>query len=110
MVTPASTNAGPPSGDFVLALDCPDRPGIVHAVTGAVADAQGNITELQQFSADSGRFFMRLQVEAPGERAAFEAYLETIPPSKRFDRALFYDLRDAVGKSGFGIGSAGLPA
>ena len=42
--------------------------------------------------------------------AAFRAYLETIPHSKRFDRALFYELRDVVGKSGFGIGSAGLPA
>jgi uncharacterized protein (DUF2252 family) len=41
---------------------------------------------------------------------AFEAYLETIPEQKRFDRELFYDLRDVVGKSGFGIGSAGLPA
>ncbi|WP_426247126.1 DUF2252 domain-containing protein [Nocardioides sp. LHG3406-4] len=42
--------------------------------------------------------------------AAFEGYLETIPESKRFDRDLFYELRDVVGKSGFGIGSAGLPA
>jgi uncharacterized protein (DUF2252 family) len=42
--------------------------------------------------------------------AAFRAYLDTIPPSKRFDRELFYELRDVVGKSGFGIGSAGLPA
>lgn len=41
---------------------------------------------------------------------AFKAYLDTIPESKRFDRELFYDLRDVVGKSGFGIGSAGLPA
>jgi uncharacterized protein (DUF2252 family) len=41
---------------------------------------------------------------------AFEAYLDTIPATKRFDRALFYELRDVVGKSGFGIGSAGLPA
>jgi uncharacterized protein (DUF2252 family) len=41
---------------------------------------------------------------------AFEAYLETIPEDKRFDRDLFYDLRDVAGKSGFGIGSAGLPA
>ena len=41
---------------------------------------------------------------------AFRAYLDTIPASKRFDRELFYDLRDVVGKSGFGIGSAGLPA
>jgi uncharacterized protein (DUF2252 family) len=41
---------------------------------------------------------------------AFEQYLTTIPESKRFDRGLFYDLRDVVGRSGFGIGSAGLPA
>jgi len=41
---------------------------------------------------------------------AFEQYLTTIPESKRFDRELFYDLRDVVGRSGFGIGSAGLPA
>jgi uncharacterized protein (DUF2252 family) len=41
---------------------------------------------------------------------AFERYLETIPHDKRFDRELFYELRDVVGKSGFGIGSAGLPA
>ncbi|GAB6985468.1 DUF2252 domain-containing protein [Nocardioides pyridinolyticus] len=41
---------------------------------------------------------------------AFEDYLDTIPPTKRFGRALFYELRDVVGKTGFGIGSAGLPA
>jgi uncharacterized protein (DUF2252 family) len=41
---------------------------------------------------------------------SFEKYLETIPESKRFDRDLFYEVRDVVGKSGFGIGSAGLPA
>ena len=40
----------------------------------------------------------------------FAGYLETIPESKRFDRDLFYELRDVVGKTGFGIGSAGLPA
>lgn len=42
--------------------------------------------------------------------AAFRDYLDTIPDSKRFDRELFYELRDVVGTSGFGIGSAGLPA
>lgn len=41
---------------------------------------------------------------------AFKAYLDTIPHDKRFDRELFYELRDVVGKSGFGIGSAGLKA
>ena len=42
--------------------------------------------------------------------AAYAAYLETIPGSKRSQRAIFYDLRDLIGKTGFGIGSAGLPA
>ncbi|QYJ03034.1 DUF2252 domain-containing protein [Nocardioides panacisoli] len=42
--------------------------------------------------------------------AAFEEYLGTIPEDKRFDRDVFYDVLDVVGKSGFGIGSAGLPA
>jgi uncharacterized protein (DUF2252 family) len=41
--------------------------------------------------------------------AAFESYLETIPGSKRLG-SLTYELKDVVGKSGFGIGSAGLPA
>jgi uncharacterized protein (DUF2252 family) len=40
---------------------------------------------------------------------AFGAYLETIPGSKRLG-SLTYDLKDVVGKTGFGIGSAGLPA
>lgn len=47
-----------------MTLDCPDRPGIMHTLTGAVVAARGNITELQQFSSpDSGRFFTRIAVE-----------------------------------------------
>jgi uncharacterized protein (DUF2252 family) len=41
---------------------------------------------------------------------AFAAYLDTIPPSKRERRKIFYDVKDVVGTSGFGIGSAGLAA
>jgi uncharacterized protein (DUF2252 family) len=41
--------------------------------------------------------------------AAFASYLDTIPDSKRLG-SLTYSLKDVVGKSGFGIGSAGLPA
>jgi uncharacterized protein (DUF2252 family) len=47
------------------------------------------------------------------ERAAVEqayaAYLETVPGSKRLG-SITYELKDVVGKTGFGIGSAGLPA
>ncbi len=41
--------------------------------------------------------------------AAFESYLNTIPDAKRF-RSLTYAVKDIVGRQGFGIGSAGLPA
>jgi uncharacterized protein (DUF2252 family) len=58
--------------------------------------------------------------EAPGVRrlddderavveAAYQAYLETIPGSKQLG-SLTYELKDVVGRTGFGIGSAGLPA
>jgi uncharacterized protein (DUF2252 family) len=41
--------------------------------------------------------------------AAFQEYLGTIPDNKRLG-SLTYELKDVVGKTGFGIGSAGLPA
>ena len=42
-------------------------------------------------------------------QVAYESYLETIPDAKRF-RSLTYQVKDIVGRKGFGIGSAGLPA
>ena len=60
MTTAAATS-------FILTLACPDRPGIVHGVTGALADEGANITEAQQFNdAGTGLFFMRVQFDAPG--------------------------------------------
>ncbi|WP_249670580.1 formyltetrahydrofolate deformylase [Cellulomonas wangleii] len=48
---------------LVLTLSCPDRPGIVAAVAGLLAEHGGNITESQQFGDPlSGLFFMRVQV------------------------------------------------
>ncbi|MDY3678463.1 MAG: formyltetrahydrofolate deformylase [Actinomyces urogenitalis] len=72
--TPASS---PTTGDaqhLVLTLSCPDRPGIVHAVTGALARRGGNITESQQFGdAESGLFFMRVAVLTRVPRTELEA-------------------------------------
>ena len=42
--------------------------------------------------------------------AAFRRYRKTIPEAKREHHDVFYDVKDAVGRKGFGIGSAGLPA
>jgi formyltetrahydrofolate deformylase len=47
---------------FILILSCPDRVGIVHAVTGLLATHGGNITDAAQFNDQStGQFFMRVQ-------------------------------------------------
>lgn len=68
---------------WVLTLVCVDGPGIVHAVSGAIVAARGNITESQQFaSLDTGRFFMRLQVESPADRAEFERAI--LPVTERY--------------------------
>jgi len=81
------------SSHWVLTLECADRPGIVHAVSGAIATAQGNITELQQFSSSSGRFFMRVQVESGFERARFE---EALAPLAAYLNAQWH--LDSVGR------------
>jgi formyltetrahydrofolate deformylase len=55
------TDEGRPSGDFVLVLSCPDRPGIVHAVSAFLLQHGGDIRESQQFGdRRQGRFFMRI--------------------------------------------------
>lgn len=76
---------------WVLTLVCTDRPGIVHAVSGAIVAAGGNITESQQFaSLDTGRFFMRLQVEAATNRESFGAHLA--PIINRYDMTWTLDV------------------
>ena len=64
---------------FVVTIVCDDKPGIVHAISGAIVEAQGNITESQQFSSeDTGRFFMRLQVETTADCETFEGALAPV--------------------------------
>jgi len=68
---------------WVLTLVCKDRPGIVHAISGAIVEASGNITESHQFtSEDTGRFFMRLQIESPATRLQLEQQIS--PVTKEF--------------------------
>ena len=47
---------------YILTLSCPDKPGIVHGVTGLLLSLGGNIEEAGQFNdAQTGLFFMRVQ-------------------------------------------------
>jgi formyltetrahydrofolate deformylase len=79
---------------WVLTLVCKDRPGIVHAISGAIVEASGNITESHQFtSEDTGRFFMRLQIESPVTRAELEQKIASV--TKEF--AMEWEL-DVVGR------------
>ncbi|KAL2435390.1 Formyltetrahydrofolate deformylase [Exophiala dermatitidis] len=59
------------ANDHILTLSCPDKPGIVHAVTGIFANNSLNILDLQQFSdRTSEKFFMRVHF-GPAEDTAF---------------------------------------
>ena len=90
--------ASAPAGDYVLVLACPDRPGIVHAVSGFLVEHGGNILESQQFNDQLvDRFFMRIDFTVDGShgpldadalRAAFEAV------AQRF--GMDYELWDAA--------------
>ena len=72
------------AGQFVLTLSCPDRAGIVAAVSNHLADHHCNIVEAQQFGdAETGRFFMRLVFESgrlalDELRAAFDAFAPSL--------------------------------
>ena len=47
---------------YILTLSCPDRLGLVHAVSGFLLERGGNIEEAAQYNdADTGLFFMRVQ-------------------------------------------------
>ncbi|MCW2815724.1 MAG: hypothetical protein JWN84_3179 [Nocardioides sp.] len=102
--------------DFSLHLDNTDGP-IRDALVTARQRRRADLLDANTAEVDGVRRFAdhpsvrRLGVtEQADVVAAFQAYLDTIPPRRRSDRDLFYELRDVVGKSGFGIGSAGLPA
>ena len=47
---------------YILTLACPDRLGLVHAVSGFLMERGGNIEEAAQYNdPDTGLFFMRVQ-------------------------------------------------
>ena len=77
---------------YVLTLSCPDRPGIVHAVSGALAGLGGNITESQQFGdPGTGRFLMRVQVDVAISHGDLgEAFA---PVAAAFDMTWHLDVR-----------------
>jgi formyltetrahydrofolate deformylase len=83
----------------VLTLKCPDRPGIVNRVTGALLEVEGNITESAQFGdPDTNTFAMRTVFDSSHDRDVVRRALEplsaglgadlTVRPTKSRLRAL----------------------
>lgn len=83
----------PNTEHWVLTFVCPDKPGIVHAISGAVVQAKGNITESKQFTSESNKFFMRLQIESDVEREDFEKVIGEIAETYQMEWQL-----DIVGR------------
>jgi formyltetrahydrofolate deformylase len=76
-----SAAGGAPAGDFVLTIICPDRPGIVHAVTGFLVEHGGNIIESQQYDdLETGSFFMRMGFEVAGTGTTAEQLRDAFAP------------------------------
>nr|WP_234988111.1 formyltetrahydrofolate deformylase [Demequina sp. NBRC 110056] len=80
-----------PDPAWILSLSCPDRPGIVHAVSGLLAQHEGNITESQQFGdPDTGLFFMRVQFASAAGREELASAVEEL--AGRFDMTWNLDI------------------
>lgn len=101
--------------DYALFLDNTDGP-IHDVLVTARQKRRADLLEAETTAHEGARRFIedgsvrRLGVEEQSRVVeAYRRYRDTIPADKRRGD-LFYELRDVVGKSGFGIGSAGLPA
>jgi len=80
----------------ILALSCPNRPGIVAAVSTHLFEAGCNILDAQQFDdTETDRFFMRVAFNPVGGEGATDAYRQSFAPiAERF--AMTWTLRQAA--------------
>ncbi|KAJ8132811.1 hypothetical protein O1611_g818 [Lasiodiplodia mahajangana] len=82
--------------NHILTLSCPDKPGIVHAVTGLLASHGLNILDLQQFSdRTSQKFFMRVHFGHAESTDPLNESIEKLSAELQMD---YYDLRPASQK------------
>lgn len=93
--------AAPTKGDdYILTLSCPDKPGIVHSVTGIFARHSINVMDLQQFSDPvSNKFFMRVHfgpvaASSTTEEPVWKAPFEALAAELHMD----YDIRPSTQK------------
>jgi formyltetrahydrofolate deformylase len=67
--------------EHVLLVDCADRPGLVHAITGVLFRAGANVTSNHEFvDAETQRFFMRTACRGPLDGPAVRSDVAAILP------------------------------
>ncbi|WP_394214625.1 formyltetrahydrofolate deformylase [Brachybacterium vulturis] len=88
---PQTPSASPGTdSEYVLTVVCAESPGIVHAISGAILEVEGDITESRQFvSGTTHRYYLRMQVRTPASSEALEAALA--PAVERFGLELRID-------------------
>ncbi|MER7487107.1 formyltetrahydrofolate deformylase [Streptomyces sp. NPDC126497] len=89
-----STRVAAPADQYVLTLSCPDKQGIVHAVSSYLFMTGCNIEDSQQFGDhDTGLFFMRVHFSADAPvtveklRASFAAIGDSFQMDWQINRA-----------------------
>jgi formyltetrahydrofolate deformylase len=83
-----------PQPQYVLTLACPDRPGIVNAVTGQLLRHGGNILESQQYNdAETDLFFLRTVFTLADAHSAFETLRESFAALAQ-DFGMRWSMRD----------------
>lgn len=81
---------------YILTLSCPDKSGIVHAVSGLLLEHGANIEEAAQFNdAQTGLFFMRVQFAT---QEAIQANLQAAIAALAGSWSMTFDLHPAAQK------------
>jgi len=92
----------PTDHSFILKLSCPDRHGIVHAVSGFLFERNNNILDSAQFGdSRTSEFFMRVHFEQDGGGVDAASALDTLrkefaPLAEQF--SMRWELHDAAVK------------
>jgi formyltetrahydrofolate deformylase len=84
--------------DFILTLSCPDRTGIVYAVSGFLFERQCNILDSAQYGDDDTHlFFMRVHFDVPSTFTHQKIRKEFAPIAERYQ--MRWEIHDARRKA-----------
>lgn len=84
--------------DYILTVSCPDRTGIVHAISGLLVEMEGNILDSQQYGdEETQRFFLRVHFSVDSAISPDDIRLAFIPLGEKFN--MTWKLHDAKRKA-----------